>query len=70
MEMLIVAAIVVVAVGSFGTFLIGELVPESVLAEAAEHGRFAGLSKDSQRESEAADKVSRINGRGEYRSAR
>ena len=44
MEMLIVAAIVVVAVGSFGTFLIGELVPESVLAEAAEHGRFAGLS--------------------------
>ncbi|SAL83581.1 hypothetical protein AWB67_06446 [Caballeronia terrestris] len=70
MEMLIVAAIVVVAVGSFGTFLIGELVPESVLAEAAEHGRFAGLSKDSPCESEAADGVSRINGRGDYISAR
>jgi hypothetical protein len=66
MEMLIIAAIVVVAVGSFGTFLIGELVPENVLAEAAEHGRFAGLSKDSPRESEAADVVGRINGRGEF----
>lgn len=70
MEMLIVAAIVVVALGSFGTFLIGELVPESVLADAAEHGRFAGLSADSPRESEAADGVRRINGRGEYISVR
>ncbi|SAL60293.1 hypothetical protein [Caballeronia humi] len=70
MEMLIIAAIVVVAVGSFGTFLIGELVRESVLAEAADHGRCAGLANDSPRESEAADGMSSINGRGEYVSAR
>jgi hypothetical protein len=41
MEMLIVAAVVVVAVGALATFVITELLLPDLLLEAEEHGRFA-----------------------------
>lgn len=50
MEIVIVAAIVVVALGAFATFTIGDLLPPDVAAKAEEHGRFAGLADEIARE--------------------
>ncbi|WP_438391293.1 hypothetical protein [Caballeronia sp. DA-9] len=44
METVVVASIVLVAVGAFATFAIAQLLPQEVLAKAEEHGRFAGLA--------------------------
>jgi hypothetical protein len=50
MEIVIVAAIVVVALGAFATFTMADLVPPDVAAKAEEHGRFAGLADEIARE--------------------
>ncbi|MDR5752839.1 MULTISPECIES: hypothetical protein [unclassified Caballeronia] len=50
MEIVIVAAIVVVALGAFATFTIADLLPPDVAAKAEEHGRFAGLASESAQE--------------------
>ena len=43
MQTVIVASIVLIAIGAFATFAMVELVPQEILAKAENHGRFAGL---------------------------
>jgi hypothetical protein len=46
MEMVIVAAVVVVAIGALATFAIAELLPQEVMGQAGQHGRFATLEAE------------------------
>jgi hypothetical protein len=49
-DMVIVAAIVVVAIGAFANFIMAEPISHSVLAKAEQHGRFAGLADEPPRD--------------------
>ena len=46
MQTVIVASLVLIAVGSLATFAMVELLPQELLAKAEKHGRFAGLGDD------------------------
>lgn len=46
MQTVIVASIVLIAVGALATFAIVELLPQELLAKAEKHGRFAGLGNE------------------------
>ena len=43
MQTVILASIVLIAVGAFATFAMVELLPQEILAKAENDGRFAGL---------------------------
>ncbi|KDR37673.1 hypothetical protein [Caballeronia glathei] len=60
MEMLIVALIVIVVLGAFATFLVAEFLPHSVLIQAEEHGRFAGLADEIARGAESSVAARRL----------
>jgi hypothetical protein len=49
MEMVIVAGIVVMALGAFATYTIAGLISPDLAAKAEEHGRFAGLGDETAR---------------------
>ena len=48
MQTVIVASIVLIAVGALATFAMVELLPQEILAKAEIYGRFAGLGDRQQ----------------------
>lgn len=46
MQTIIVASIVLIALGAFATFAMVELLPDELLAQSETHGRFTGLGDD------------------------
>jgi hypothetical protein len=48
MDMLIVASVIVVALGAFMTFTIADLLSPDVLAKNEEHGRYAHLGVEAE----------------------
>ena len=65
MEMVIVAAVIVVALGAYATFTLADLLPQEVLAKNETHGRFAHLGE----ETEPAPEPAPLHGRGRERTA-
>jgi hypothetical protein len=64
MEMVIVAAVIVVALGAYATFTLADLLPQDVLAKNETHGRFAHLGE----ETEPAPEPAPLHGRGRGRT--
>ena len=65
MEMVIVAAVIVVALGAYATFTLADLLPQEVLAKNETHGRFAHLGE----ETEPAPEPAPLHGRGRERTS-
>lgn len=63
MEMVIVAAVIVVALGAYATFTIADMLPQDVLAKNETHGRFAHLGEETEPAVEPAPLHARGRGR-------